>query len=544
MGLDDTELLGLPVLLWIIIIAVVLVVLALGIIMRRKRRRTRLIGQLQKQRRAMEAASHDLFSSRGADEIKEAVVEPGEPTTVVSDGAVAYTETGEMLVFKSTPIEDQGDAVVSRLAKDQSPPSQMPKTWAPSYKLERVITLHITGVAMFAVDHQGRIEDGRDLDPELLVIVERLLEHAKWLGGEMVTDVYKDRTVSLSWGGDIHMAAILDGEPDERLDRQLRWMIGDLVDQYSDEIWSWTESGNPEIQRELTARISDVFGLTAGVNLMAEAAVSEDGGLRVTSTVSWRHALVEYTLGIVNRGPGPVYDVELLPTLSKEGSLEVVTVEGMEVDSEMKFRIAEIPKDLKSVATFIFRALDPGEVKVQCTVVYQRGVADVGMVTVPGRWIELEPVEVVPGETVEPERALELAVQPATFRDRCALFIPPGMDPEKLFNDTIQVLKDHWKPVVELEDDDMTQLEAWFHSELVGGGTIVASLTVVPPKGIVEVFAASTLAGVIPGCMVQLRKGVDRAARRTLTEVLDPELRSTVPRMGVLLFESWGDYEE
>jgi hypothetical protein len=535
---------GLSVILWVVVGLVVCLLLGLTVISLRKRRKQKLVTDLQKQRKAMEKASSELFSQRAADNIREAVNQPGKPTTMVSEGAVAYTETGEMLVFKSSDATDAEDAVASAVDRGGGKGIRAVPTWSPTYRLEMVVAIHITGVVMFAVDSGGKVVNGRNLDPELLVVIERLMGEAKWLGGEMVKDSYHDRTVSLSWGEDIHMAAVVDGEPDERLDRELRWALGDLAEEFADDIWSWDDDTDASVPRALTHRIVSVFNLTAGVLPDSLAAKSEGGGLRVTSTISWRHSLAEYSLGILNNGPGPIHDVELLPTLNKEGKVEVVTVYGLEIDKQMRFRMGDVEQGSKAVATFAFRVPTPMDVRVDCTLVYRRGVASVQKLKIPGRWIELLKVEPLKGDPVEPERALELAIQPATFRDRCALFVPQGESTEKLFNDTTTILTESLDPVVELEDDDLTQLEAWFHAELLGGGTVVASVTAIPKKGIIDLFATSTEAGVVPGTMVLLRQTVNRAARQPLPEVLDPELRTTVPRMGVLLFQSWGFFED
>jgi hypothetical protein len=541
----DASILGLPLLTWIVLIAFISAVSGLVFIFARKRKRQRIISNLQKQRMAMEKAGKDLFSERKADDIKQAILQPGKPTTVLPGGAVAYSETGEMLVFKSAPAIGDGDVVSSVVGgKESRGGSMAPPTWLASYGIERIIVLHITGVAMFAVDSAAKVTNGRDLESDLLMVLERLLERAKWLGGEMVTAVWRDRTVSLTWGEEIHMAAIVDGEPDERLDRELRWAIGDLIEEFADEIWAWGDETDSSVPRTLTKRLHDVFLLTAGVSHGDLAARSEGGGIRVTSTISWRHALAEYSLGIVNNGPGPVHDIELLPSLSREGMLDVITVEGVDVTNDMKFRIDEIAQGAKAVATFIFRASDPMSVRVDCSMVYRRGVAAVQQLRLPGRWIELEHVNLNKGEHVEPERALELAIQPASFRDRCALYIPRGMDPEALFNAAINILKEDFDAVVELEDDDMSQMEAWFHADLVGEGSVVTAITVVPKAGVVDLFASSTVAGVVPGVMVLLRKSIDRTARQHLTEVLDPEVRATVLKMGILLYQSWGFFEE
>ena len=65
-----------------------------------------------------------------------------------------------------------------------------------------------------------------------------------------------------------------------------------------------------------------------------------------------------------------------------------------------------------------------------------------------------------------------------------------------------------------------------------------------PRKGMIDLFATATEAGVVPGTMVMLRQVANRAAGSPLPEVLDPELRTTVPRTGVLLFQSWGFFDE
>ncbi len=207
----DANYLGLSLIVWVVLLLVSAVVVGLVAISYRRRKKARLVKDLQRQRQAMERASSDLFSQRHADEIREAVSSPGKPKTKISEGAVAYTETGEMLVFKSSDATSEGDVVASAVDKFASRPgAEGVPTWSPTYRLEMVIALHITGVAMFALDYNGKVINGRDLDPGLLMVLERLLEEAKWLGGEMVKRTYTHRTVSLTWGEDLHMAAVVD----------------------------------------------------------------------------------------------------------------------------------------------------------------------------------------------------------------------------------------------------------------------------------------------------------------------------------------------
>jgi len=409
----DATYLGLSVIVWVVLLMVSAVIVGLMSIVYRRRKKRRLVEDLQRQRQAMERASSQLFSQRKADDIREAVSSPGRPRTQISEGAVAYTEAGEMLVFKSSGATGDGDVVAPAVDRISSRAgAEAVPSWSPTYRLERIVALHITGVVMFAMDDKGGVINGRDLEPDLLVVLERLLEEARWLGGEMVRSPYADRTVSLTWGEELHMAAVVDGEPDQRLDRELRWALGDLAEEFADTIWAWGEGEDRSVPRQLTHRLMAVFKLTRGVKPDLLDSKSEGGGLRVSSTISWRHSLAEYTLGIINYGPGPVRDLELLPTLNKEGQVEVATVHGIDVDADMRFRLADLEQGRKVVATFAFRVLEPTSVRVDCTLVYRRGVASVQNLKLPGRWIELEQREPIGrGEMIEPERALELARQ-------------------------------------------------------------------------------------------------------------------------------------
>jgi hypothetical protein len=213
----DGTYLGFSVIIWVVLLLVSAVIVGMVAITYRKRRKRSLVEKLQKQRSAMEKASSELFSERDADDIVQAVNQPGKPQTRISEGAVAYTETGEMLVFKSSKATDDGDVVASAVGKISGMAgAQAVPTWSPTYRIEMIIALHITGVAMFAVDGKGKVVNGRELDSELLMVLERLMEEARWLGGEMVREPYRDRTVSLTWGEGLHLAAVLEGEPDER----------------------------------------------------------------------------------------------------------------------------------------------------------------------------------------------------------------------------------------------------------------------------------------------------------------------------------------
>ena len=81
--------LGLSVIIWVILLLLSAVIVGMVAIVYRKRRKRSLVKHLQKQRQAMEKASSDLFSQRGADEIAQAVNQPGKPQTRISEGAVA-----------------------------------------------------------------------------------------------------------------------------------------------------------------------------------------------------------------------------------------------------------------------------------------------------------------------------------------------------------------------------------------------------------------------------------------------------------------------
>jgi hypothetical protein len=544
-ALLEGEFLGIDRLYLLILVIALLSVIGLSAWAVRRRRRKRRVNELLKRQRAMEGSTKELLTTRKADAVKSVGDDVGKPKTIIPDGLVAYSESGEMLVFGSTKATEDSDVVAAALEGKSKALEQPLPTWSPSYRIERIVVMHMTGVVMFSVDEYGRIHKGDDIEPDLLIVLEGLLEDAKWFKGEMVSTVYRDRSVCLTWGNLLHLAAVVDGEPDERLDRELRWAIGDLSDEYADEVWFWGEEVTDfSVWQRLSSRVKEVLVFTKDVDLALVAAHSKEGDVRVTSTITWRHGLLELALGIVNNGPGDIHEIELLPTLSQEGLLDVVTVHGIEVDSEGRFLITQIEERRKAVATFLFRARTPMSVRMDCNLVYRRGIANIQEVHIQGRWLEVEGVEISPGEQVEPERVFELATQPAIFQDRCALYIPTGANPETLFDSCTDILERDLSSAVMLEDPDTNRIEAWFHGELRGGGSLVACLSISPKNGIIDIYTASTSAGVVPGAMLFLRKSVDRAAKKPLLDVMDRDLRTTISREGTLLIEGWGDIEE
>ena len=127
----DTTILGLPLLTWIVLIVILAAVIGLVYIAARKRKRRKIVANLQKQRLAMEKAEKDLFAERKADDIRQAVLQPGKPTTVLPEGKVAYTEAGEMLVFKSTPAMGDKDVISSAVGGREGRGAAMaPPTWS------------------------------------------------------------------------------------------------------------------------------------------------------------------------------------------------------------------------------------------------------------------------------------------------------------------------------------------------------------------------------------------------------------------------------
>ncbi len=137
-GVLDQEVLGFPIFYLLIAVALVLVIVALGISTLREKRRRNLIDQLQTKKRAMDSATKDMFTARKADDIKEAVSDPGKPQTRISEGSVAYSETGEMLVFKSSSAVIPGDAMAAAVApvEEAKVGVQVPATWSASYRME------------------------------------------------------------------------------------------------------------------------------------------------------------------------------------------------------------------------------------------------------------------------------------------------------------------------------------------------------------------------------------------------------------------------
>jgi len=542
--------LDLKVFATLVILAAGLFILAAGVQIARRRRRERLMRDLRAHQRIVETAGQGLFTGRRAHEPVSVAPDVGKPRTVVSAGRIVYTKTGDVLTFGST-MEGQDDGVVTAaVAREAVPPPPPPSAapaprpvqGGPSYAIERVVAMHDSGVAMLAVDDGGRVVRGDALDSELLVTLEELLEEARWSSTGTASGVRGERSVTVCRGGELHLAAVVDGDGDERLDRELRWALGELR---SSPAWSLARprTGAERQAGWLALRgvMSRVLEITRGADPARGGASSERADLRLSTTVAMRGGLAEYIVGIVNKGPGAVYDVQLLPSFGQAGVMEAVTVTGAEVDAKGAFIVREVPESGRASATFLLRPLTNAALRLECTVVYLRGVAAIQEVRLPGRWLEVEGVTLAPGEEVEPARALELAVDPSAFQDREALLVPPDVDGARLMRDCVDELRQGMRPVSSLEDADGGRLESWLHAELPGGATLVACLTMMAPEGMVEAFVSSTLGAAVPGAMLHLRQALNRVAGRPLVDALDPETRSSVSRSGFLLEGSWGE---
>ena len=540
-----------------------LFLLAAAIYLLRKWRRDRFVQELLAEQRMVEGGRRELFTGRKAAEIEAVAPDIGRPTTVLSEGRFVYTQGGEMLTFGSS-VESSDDGVVASAMNTAQGPVGAPATgparattvaastsdviksasrgWRASYSVERLIAIHSIGVALLSVDADGAIDRGDRLDPALLVTLEELLETARAAPGEPAVGVYMDLTVCVRRGGSVHLAAVVDGDPDERLDRELRWAIADFTELVSGQPSPPESPGFRQVDlAALVNRIMRVFELTKGADPARGGAASPEGDLVATSTVAMRHGLVELIVGIINRGPGTAYEVQLLPGLSKDDVLEVVTSQGIEVDAEGRFMLPEVAPGGKCSVGFVFRPIRPEAVRVDCTVVYLRGVANVQEARLPPSWVEVEAVAPDPGEQVEPERVLELATQPAAFTDRATLFLPVGQDAGRVLAGCVDALRQELRPVVQLDDPATGRSEAWFHGELVGGDMVAACLSVLPREGVLDLFVASTVSGAVPGAMLLLRRTAERGTGQHLVDAIDPDLRSVMARVGFLLDGSWGD---
>lgn len=532
----------------LLVVGCCLFLLAVGVHMARKRRRERHVKDLLAHQRMVEASGQALFTGRKANEPVSATPELGMPKTVVSAGRIVYTKTGDVLKFGST-MEGHDDGVVTAaVARDAGPPPPVtapaaaPEMHGPTYAIERVVAMHDSGVAMLEMSSDGRVQRGDTLDGELLVLLEELLEEAQWSCVGTASGTLGSRSVTVCRGGQLHLAAVLDGDGDERLDRELRSALGDLR---SSPAWSLPHP-RTEAERQagwvaLRDVMSRILRSTRDADPARGGTPSAAADMRLTSTVALRSGLAEYTVGIVNMGPGPVYDAQLLPSLGQGGVMEAMTVLGAVVDVAGAFVVREVPESGKATVTFLLRPLKAAAVRIDCSVVYLRGVADVQEVRLPGRWLEVEGVELSPGEEVEPARVLELAIDPSSFQDRAMLFLPPDEDGARMLRDCAEALRQRMRLVTSLEDTDGGRVETWFHAELPGGATLAAGLSLHATDGVVEVFVSSTTSSSVPGAMLHVRQALNRVARRALVDALDPETRSSVMRRGFMLEGSWGD---
>ncbi len=530
----------------LVIAACCLFLLAAGVHVARKRRRQRLVRDLLVQQRSAETTKQGLFTGRRAHEPVTVTPDAGKPQTVVSAGRIVYTRTGDVIRFGST-MEGHDDgmvtAAVARDAERQPPvvPVLAPALQMQSYAVERVIAMHDSGVAMLAVGRDGQVVRGNALEPELLVLLEELLEEARWSSAGTASGVHGDRAVTVCRGGELHLAAVLDGDGDERLDRELRRAIGDLR---SSPAWSLAHPRTP-VERQagwvaLRDGLTRVLGLTPTADPARSGAFSRAGDLRVTTSVAFRGGLVEYIVGVVNLGQGSIYDVQLLPKLDKDGTLEILTSLAMEIDASGTFIIREVPEASKVSATFVFRPINPGTVRIDCSVVYLRGLMSVQDVRPPGRWVEVAELVVGPGEQVEPERALELAIDPSAFIDRCLLYLPGRVDARKLLDDCVDRLRQDMRLVAQVEDPGGARVEAWFHGELTADATLAMCLALWSHAGVFELFVASTTWPAVPSAMLMLRTALSRSAGGPLTDALDRASLASVKRPGFLLEDSWG----
>ena len=179
-ALLEGEFLGIEWLYFILLFIALIVVAGLATWAVGRRRRKRRVKELLMRQQALEGSAKELLTTRKADAVKSVGDDVGKPKTIIPDGLVAYSESGEMLVFGSTKATEDGDVVASAL--EDQPTSLNPPlpTWSPSYRVERIVVMHMTGVVMFSVDEYGRIHKGDDIEPDLLITLEGLLEDAKW----------------------------------------------------------------------------------------------------------------------------------------------------------------------------------------------------------------------------------------------------------------------------------------------------------------------------------------------------------------------------
>ncbi len=534
----------------LIIVAAALFILAAGIHMLRVRRRQALVRDLLARQRATEEARRSLFTGRRVDPVSASAPEAGLPRTVVSEGRIVFTESGDMLRFGSAMEGSDDGVVAAALApgrpaprpEGERPPPAVSASAQPTYRVERVVALHGSGVAMLSVDVDGKVERGDLLEPGLLMLMEELIEETRWSALGTAHGVHLDRSVCVCNGGEMHLAAVVDGDGDERLDRELRRALGQLRTSVAWRLGRERDvSSLRDAWTELARTMQRALEPTRLVDASRGGAVPRGGELRTTSSVAMRGGTVEYIVGMVNGGPGPVYDVQLLPTLGQEGVLEVLTSRGIDVDASGSFVVREVAEGAKATAVFVFRPLRLASVRIDCTIVYLRGVADVRELRLPGRWVDVEGVDVAHGEEVEPERALELATEPSAFVDRSAFFLPPGIETRPMLDACTGALRRSMRQVATLEEPEGDHTEVWFHGELAGAATMVACVSVIRGEGVVDLFVASTVAGAVPGAMLILREAAARAAGGGLVQALDPEGRSAAARRGFLLESGWGE---
>jgi hypothetical protein len=537
--------LRLNVFLTLVATALCLVLLALAIQVVRKRRRDRYIREVLTLQRRLESGSVESFTAWKRPDVQPPTDDSGTPRTIVSEGRYVYTQSGEVLRFSSSLDTGDDGVVTSALSPPDSPgtPEARPSVTVP-FVLRRLVALHRSGIAIVAVDSHGRVERGDGLEPELLMALEDLLDQALAKTSGAATASIGAHTVQLQAGSPFHLAAIVDGEPDDGLDRELRWAQGDLR-----ESLGTNPTGDADGRRRLSflatlvRRMTEVFAINRDATTVQGGAVSRDGNFVVTTNVALRHGLLEFIVGLSNRGPGAAYDVQVLPNVGPEGAVEIVSAHGVEVDAEGLFTVPEVPEGRKSVATFLFRPTRTGAVKAECTVVLLRGLADVQDVRPSVRWVELEGIQAHPGEHVEPERVLEIALQPAAFSDCLEVYLPTGVPTEGLMQTAVDALRREMRFVVQLDDPSTGRIEAWFYTDLTGGASLVTCIAHLPATGTIGLFSAATGRAPVPAAMLMLRGVVGRAAGAPLVDATEGAGRHSPCRGDFMLSGSWGSVD-
>ena len=420
------------------------------------------------------------------------------------------------------------------------PAAAVPRQGGPrGYVVEQVLLVHQDGrLILDAARPDSRRRDA-DVMSGMLIALQSIIQFGVEGSGDLESVKYGENLILKEAAERVVLAAVIIGEPDDRLREELKMAVAEIDRTYATALERW--SGDPVELAGIEAMVRPIIGSTEHLDREGIRRAARPKDISILSATDFAHGLVRLKVAVANWTDDIIVDAAIEIRYDHNMlRLEYVEPPSLQVRGDRAVLGHLRPDERKTVAYLLDPQICQGTF-IDGSLTYYDTRGEYHRVSMKRRRVEVVCPVFFTREHANTAMLRRLMAEKLRAIDSRAFRFPESVDPSEMFAIGRSALEEKRIQRVQEHEDagPPYSAEAWYYGETKAKGyQIVMHLSADGSERVIDLEVASTSMGPITGLLSEFRMSVgqllgERHAAAKMVEIDQEERAHARPTKGM-----------